>query len=29
MTVYKAPLRDFRFVLTELFDVGQLTKLPD
>src|SRR5579863_95938 len=28
MTVYKAPLRDFRFVLTELFDVGTLTKLP-
>src|SRR5262249_53288955 len=28
MTQYKAPLRDYRFVLTELFDVGQLAKLP-
>jgi len=28
MAIYKAPLRDFRFVLTELFDVGALTKLP-
>jgi len=28
MTTYKAPLRDYRFVLTELFDVGELAKLP-
>jgi alkylation response protein AidB-like acyl-CoA dehydrogenase len=28
MTQYKAPLRDYRFVLTELFDVGELSKLP-
>ncbi len=28
MTTYKAPLRDFRFVLTELFDIGELAKLP-
>jgi alkylation response protein AidB-like acyl-CoA dehydrogenase len=28
MTTYKAPLRDFRFVLTELFDVGGLASLP-
>ena len=28
MTVYKAPLRDYRFVLQELFDVGELSKLP-
>jgi alkylation response protein AidB-like acyl-CoA dehydrogenase len=28
MTQYKAPLRDYRFVLTELFDVGELAKLP-
>jgi alkylation response protein AidB-like acyl-CoA dehydrogenase len=28
MTVYKAPLRDFRFVLNELLDVRELAKLP-
>jgi butyryl-CoA dehydrogenase len=28
MTVYKAPLRDYRFVLQELYDVGELAKLP-
>src|SRR3954470_18323521 len=28
MTVYKAPLRDFRFVLDELLDVSTLAKLP-
>jgi alkylation response protein AidB-like acyl-CoA dehydrogenase len=28
MTVYKAPLRDYRFVLQELLDVGELAKLP-
>jgi hypothetical protein len=28
MTTYKAPLRDFHFVLNELFDVGELAKLP-
>src|SRR5580700_3268934 len=28
MTIYKAPLRDYRFVMTELFDVGELAKLP-
>jgi alkylation response protein AidB-like acyl-CoA dehydrogenase len=28
MTVYKAPLRDFRFVLDELLDVSALAKLP-
>jgi alkylation response protein AidB-like acyl-CoA dehydrogenase len=28
MTVYKAPLREYRFVLTELFDVGELASLP-
>ena len=28
MTQYKAPLRDYRFVLTELFDAGELAKLP-
>ena len=28
MTIYKAPLRDYRFVLAELFDVGELAKLP-
>src|ERR1700736_1594364 len=28
MTVYKAPLRDFRFVLEELLDVGELQSLP-
>ncbi len=28
MTTYKAPLRDYRFVLQELFDVGELSKLP-
>jgi alkylation response protein AidB-like acyl-CoA dehydrogenase len=27
MTVYKAPLRDYRFVLNELFDVGEIAKL--
>jgi alkylation response protein AidB-like acyl-CoA dehydrogenase len=28
MTTYKAPLRDYRFVLRELFDVGELARLP-
>jgi alkylation response protein AidB-like acyl-CoA dehydrogenase len=28
MTIYKAPLRDYRFVLRELFDVGELARLP-
>jgi alkylation response protein AidB-like acyl-CoA dehydrogenase len=28
MTVYKAPLRDYRFVLEEVLDVEQLAKLP-
>jgi alkylation response protein AidB-like acyl-CoA dehydrogenase len=28
MTIYKAPLREYRFVLQELFDVGDLAKLP-
>jgi alkylation response protein AidB-like acyl-CoA dehydrogenase len=28
MTVYKAPLREYKFVLNELFDVGELAKLP-
>ena len=28
MTTYKAPLREYRFVLRELFDVGELAKLP-
>src|ERR1700756_3406487 len=28
MTVYKAPLRDYRFVLNELFDVGELATFP-
>jgi alkylation response protein AidB-like acyl-CoA dehydrogenase len=28
MTTYKAPLRDYRFVLEELFDVGALATLP-
>src|SRR5476649_444382 len=28
MTAYKAPLRDFRFVLDELLDVAALAKLP-
>src|SRR5689334_3649717 len=28
MTTYKAPLRDFRFVLEELFDAGALAQLP-
>jgi alkylation response protein AidB-like acyl-CoA dehydrogenase len=28
MIVYKAPLRDFRFVLEELFDAGELARLP-
>src|SRR5260370_14995586 len=28
MTLYKAPLREYRFVLQELFDVGGLAKLP-
>src|SRR6266404_4451751 len=28
MTTYKAPLRDYRFVLDELLEVGQLTSLP-
>ena len=28
MTVYKAPLRDYRFVLQELFDISDLAKLP-
>jgi alkylation response protein AidB-like acyl-CoA dehydrogenase len=28
MTTYKAPLREYRFVLNELFDVGELARLP-
>jgi alkylation response protein AidB-like acyl-CoA dehydrogenase len=28
MTVYKAPLRDYRFLLEEVLEVEQLTKLP-
>jgi alkylation response protein AidB-like acyl-CoA dehydrogenase len=28
MTLYKAPLREYRFVLQELFDVGELASLP-
>ena len=28
MTTYKAPLRDYRFVLEELLEVGELAKLP-
>ena len=28
MTVYKAPLRDYRFVLEELLEVGQIARLP-
>ncbi len=28
MTTYKAPLREYRFLLQELFDVGELAKLP-
>src|SRR6185312_3740931 len=28
MTVYKAPLREYRFVLEELLDVGELAALP-
>ena len=28
MTVYKAPLREYKFVLNELFDVGELSALP-
>jgi alkylation response protein AidB-like acyl-CoA dehydrogenase len=28
MTIYKAPLRDYRFVLEELLEVGQLASLP-
>jgi alkylation response protein AidB-like acyl-CoA dehydrogenase len=28
MTLYKAPLREYRFVLQELFDVGELAGLP-
>ena len=28
MTVYKAPLRDYRFVLQELYDVGELATYP-
>jgi alkylation response protein AidB-like acyl-CoA dehydrogenase len=28
MTLYKAPLRDFRFVLAELLDFEELTRLP-
>ena len=28
MTLYKAPLREYRFVLQELFDAGELAKLP-
>ena len=28
MLTYKAPLRDYRFVLEELFDIGELAKLP-
>ncbi len=28
MTTYKAPLREYRFILQELFDIGELAKLP-
>jgi len=28
MPVYKAPLREMRFVLEELLDVGQVSRLP-
>src|SRR5690242_21647767 len=28
MTIYKAPLREYKFVLNELFDVGELAALP-
>ncbi len=28
MTLYKAPLREYKFVLNELFDVGELSALP-
>jgi butyryl-CoA dehydrogenase len=28
MAIYKAPLRDFKFVLQELFDLDQITSLP-
>jgi len=28
MQIYKAPLRDMRFVLNELLDVGELSKMP-
>jgi alkylation response protein AidB-like acyl-CoA dehydrogenase len=28
MTIYKAPLREYKFVLNELFDVGELASLP-
>jgi 3-(methylsulfanyl)propanoyl-CoA dehydrogenase len=28
MTTYKAPLRDYKFVLEELFDFGEVTSLP-
>ncbi|MGH7074213.1 MAG: acyl-CoA dehydrogenase C-terminal domain-containing protein [Stellaceae bacterium] len=28
MTVYKAPLRDYKFLLEELFDVGEVAALP-
>src|SRR5882762_2946467 len=28
MTTYAPPLRDYRFLLRELFDVGELGKLP-
>ena len=28
MTVYKAPLRDYKFLLEEVFDVGEIARLP-
>ena len=28
MPIYKAPLDDVRFVLNELFDIGELTRFP-
>ncbi len=28
MTVYRAPLRDYKFLLEEVFDVGEIAKLP-
>ena len=28
MPTYKAPLRDMQFLLNEVFDAGQLAKLP-